>query len=196
MATVNPSNIKTLDQWVNAYTKYKNVVLDNDGSFLVLDPKLLREDPERARKEPAIRIKHTYGKDALIALAQGDTEIRTEALETLSKAVDAIKKDTAESLRSFTSTEQQLLEITDAHRQAKTEAQRLNTLSQWALTTNTMMDEGEKYSQSRTPLRHVKMLYGIPKKNIDYTTNDERAVPSLMVLQPQRIGRLTVEDTA
>lgn len=196
MATVNPSNIKTLDQWVNAYTKYRNVKLDTDGSFLVLDPQLFREDPARARKEPVVHIKHVYSKDALIALAQGDTEIRTEALETIAKALEDIKKETGESFRGFSSAEQQLLEATDAHRIARTKTQRMMALQEVALKTKLMMDEGAKYSESRTPLRHVKMLYGIPRNHIDYTTNDERAIPSLMVLQPQRIGHLTVEDTA
>lgn len=196
MTTVNPSNIKTLDQWVTAYNKHRNVVMDTDGSFLVLDPKLFREDPARARKEPVVKIKHTYSKDALIALAQGDTEIRAEALETVSKALEAIKKDKDEAFRSFSNAEQQLLEATDAYKMAKTQTQRMRTLQEVALKTKLMMDEGTKYSESRTPLRHVKMLFGIPRNHIDYTTNDERAIPSLMVLQPQRIGRLTVEDTA
>ena len=196
MTTVNPSNIKTLDQWVNAYKKHRNVVLDVDGSFLVLDPKLIRDDPARARKEPVVKIKHVYSKDALIALAQDDTEIRTEALETVAKALEDIKKETAESLRSFSNAEKQLLEATDAYKMARTQTQRMTTLQEVALKTKLMMDEGTKYSESRTPLRYVKMLYGIPRNHIDYTTNDERAIPSLMVLQPQRIGRLTVEDTA
>jgi hypothetical protein len=196
MTTVNPSNIKTLDQWVNAYKKHRNVVLDVDGSFLVLDPKLVRDDPARARKEPVVKIKHVYSKDALIALAQGDTEIRAEALETVAKALEAIKKETGESLRSFSNAEKQLLEATDAYKMARTQTQRMTTLQKVALKTKLMMDEGTKYSESRTPLRYVKMLYGIPRNHIDYTTNDERAIPSLMVLQPQRIGRLTVEDTA
>jgi len=196
MTTVNPSNIKTLDQWVNAYKKHRNVVLDVDGSFLVLDPKLVRDDPARARKEPVVKIKHVYSKDALIALAQDDKEIRTEALETVAKALEAIKKETGESLRSFSNAEKQLLEATDAYKMARTQTQRMTTLQEVALKTKLMMDEGTKYSESRTPLRYVKMLYGIPRNHIDYTTNDERAIPSLMVLQPQRIGRLTVEDTA
>jgi len=196
MTTVNPSNIKTLDQWVNAYKKHRNVVLDVDGSFLVLDPKLVRDDPARARKEPVVKIKHVYSKDALIALARDDTEIRAEALETVAKALEAIKKETAESLRSFSNAEKQLLEATDAYKMARTQTQRMTTLQEVALKTKLMMDEGTKYSESRTPLRYVKMLYGIPRNHIDYTTNDERAIPSLMVLQPQRIGRLTVEDTA
>jgi len=196
MTTVNPANVKTLDQWVTAYKKHRNVILDVDGSFLVLDPKLVRDDPARARKEPVVKIKHTYSKDALIALAQDDTEIRTEALETVAKALEAIKKDTAESLRSFSNAEKQLLEATDAYKMSKTPTQRMTTLHEVALKTKLMMDEGTKYSESRTPLRHVTMLFGIPRNHIDYTTNDERAIPSLMVLQPQRIGRLTVEDTA
>lgn len=196
MTTVNPSNIKTLDQWVNAYKKYRNVILDVDGSFLVLDPKLVRDDPARARKEPVVKIKHVYSKDALIALAQDDTEIRAEALETVGKALEAIKKETAESLRSFSNAEKQLLEATDAYKMTRTQTQRMTTLQEVALKTKLMMDEGTKYSESRTPLRYVKMLYGVPRNHIDYTTNDERAIPSLMVLQPQRIGRLTVEDTA
>jgi hypothetical protein len=196
MTTVNPSNIKTLDQWVNAYKKHRNVVLDVDGSFLVLDPKLVRDDPARARKEPVVKIKHVYSKDALIALAQDDTEIRAEALETVGKALEAIKKETAESLRSFSNAEKQLLEATDAYKMTRTQTQRMTTLQEVALKTKLMMDEGTKYSESRTPLRYVKMLYGVPRNHIDYTTNDERAIPSLMVLQPQRIGRLTVEDTA
>jgi hypothetical protein len=137
-----------------------------------------------------------YSKDALIALAQDDTEIRAEALETVAKALEAIKKETAESLRSFSNAEKQLLEATDAYKMARTQTQRMTTLQEVALKTKLMMDEGTKYSESRTPLRYVKMLYGIPRNHIDYTTNDERAIPSLMVLQPQRIGRLTVEDTA
>jgi hypothetical protein len=123
MTTVNPSNIKTLDQWVNAYKKHRNVVLDVDGSFLVLDPKLVRDDPARARKEPVVKIKHVYSKDALIALAQDDKEIRTEALETVAKALEAIKKETGESLRSFSNAEKQLLEATDAYKMARTQTQ-------------------------------------------------------------------------
>jgi len=198
MATIQPANIKSLDQWVRAFDRYRNVILGADGSFLVLDPKLMKDDPARAMKEPAVRFKHTYARDALLTLidnkAVGDA--RTEALDTIEKALEQIKVAKDEAFRAFVSTEQALLEASDVAKRAKTATQKMTAALEVAKQTGLMMEAGQAYSERRMPLRHVKILHGIPRNTIDYTTNDDRAIPSLMILQPKRIGMLTVEDTA
>jgi len=198
MATIPPANIKSLDQWVRAFDRYRNVRLGPDGSFLVLDPKLMKDDPVRAMKEPTVRFKHTYARDALLTLidssADGDT--RTEALDTIAKALEQINVAKNEAFRAFVSTEQALLEAADIAKRAKTATQRMTAALEVAKQTGLMMAAGQTYSERRMPLRSVKTLYGIPRNAIDYTTNDDRAIPSLMILEPKRIGSLTVEDTA
>jgi hypothetical protein len=195
MATINPGNIKTVAQWTRAFGKFRNVILGDDGTLLVLDPNLMRTDPDKARQTPAVTIKSKKNTDALLALTHGDPDTRNDALETIAKAFDAIEKAKEEAFGAFVTTEQALLDATDAYTRAKTTTQKINAALEVAKLSNDMMIAGRAYSERKTPLRHIKTLYGIPKKDIDYTTNDERAIPSISILIPQRIGHLIVEDT-
>jgi len=188
------AKIKTLDQWVAKFDKSKNVILGPDGSFLVLDPDLMRTDYNAARAAPAVTIPHQKGVDALIALTQGSRD--PDVLDRVAEALNGIAKERDAAFAAFATLEQMTLDATDAFQRAKTTTQRVTAALEVAKQTQDLMAAAATYSERKAPLRHIKTLFGIPRNELDYTTNDERAIPQLMILKPQRIGRLTVEDTA
>jgi hypothetical protein len=194
MAMIPPANIKTLDQWIPKFGRSKNVVLGPDGSFLVLNPDLLRTDPAAARATPAVTIPHQKGTDALIALAQGSRD--PDVLDRVAEALETLGKERDAAFGAFATIEQLVLDANDAFARAKTTTQRVTAALEVAKQTQELMAAAAIYSERKAPLRHVKVMYGIPHKELDYTTNDERAIPMLSVLKLQRLGRLTVEDTA
>jgi hypothetical protein len=194
MSLIPSAKIKTLDQWLTFFGRYRNVVLAPDGTFLVLDADKMRADSVAARAAPVLTISHQKGKDALIELTQGSRD--PEVLDRIAEALDTLGKERDASFAAFATTEQLVLDANDAFARAKTTTQRVTAAMEVAKQTQDLMAAAATYSERKAPLRHIKTLYGVPRNELDYTTNDERAIPALNILKMQRLGRLTVEDTA
>lgn len=193
MSLIPSAKIKTLDQWVTFFGRYRNIVLAPDGTFLVLDADAMRTDSVAARAAPVLTIPHQKGTDALIALTQGSRE--PEVLDRIAEALEALGKERDAAFGAFATTEQLVLDANDAFTRAKTTTQRVTAALEVAKQTQDLMAAAAAYSERKAPLRHIKTLYGVPRNELDYTTNDERAIPALNILKMQRLGRLTVEDT-
>lgn len=188
------AKIKTLDQWLTFFGRRKNVILAPDGTFLVLDADKMRADFVAARAAPVLTIPHQKGKDALIELTQGSRD--PEVLDRIAEALDTLGKERDAAFAAFATTEQLVLDANDVFARAKTTTQRVTAALEVAKQTQDLMAAAATYSERKAPLRHIKTLYGVPRNELDYTTNDERAIPALNILKMQRLGRLTVEDTA
>jgi len=194
MSMIPSAKIKTLDQWLTFFGRYKNVILAPDGSFLVLDADTMRTDPAAARAAPVLTIPHKKGTDALIALAQGSRD--PDVLDRVAEALETLGKERDAAFTAFATTEQLALDANDAFTRAKTTTQRVTAALEVAKQTQDLMAAAAAYSERKAPLRRIKTLFGVPRNELDYTTNDERAIPALNILKMQRLGRLTVEDTA
>ena len=101
--TIDPKKVNSVETWANYFKKgYQNIVIDEDGSFVVLDPELTKTDFAAALKGTKKAIPHLMGEDYITVLAdpkapselRAAAEIRRKAIhEVLDARIEAAKAE-------------------------------------------------------------------------------------------------------
>jgi hypothetical protein len=194
-ATIDPTNITTLEEWSNTYLNYQNVVQDN-GVPTVLS----RTDTSVVK-----RIPFKKGVDFYTILQRNDNDAATgisleTALDTIEEKTTALKAAVVSATPGFLEAERLLLEATDAWRLATTPvAKHLAALRVGGLTARLQVAHTDLRS-AELPGRTLRKIEELSYRDFDYTTGDDRKVGVLAQLRNMRFPTssrvLTEGDTA
>lgn len=178
-ASVNQDRVNTLDEWLLYYKlKYVNIVRDDDGSFLVLNPVEAAQDMTEARKN-AKRIAYDRGSDYSTVLANDRAApgLRAAA-EAASKAhMDAIAAKAAVALTEFETAERELLDAVNAWKIENTTASRTAAAMHVGVLSKQVEAAEANLQNARYPHRYIVQETTLARKALNYATRDDRAVP-------------------
>ena len=190
--TIDPERITTLEQWVQAYGRYVNVVIGDDGVPVVL----ARDDSGTVVK----RFPLAKGYDLYVVL-QRNIETRKEAaLAKLSELTTELTATVVAATTAFLAAEQALLEATDRWRSAPTPLARQIAASDVGRASTAVSAADSVKRSAEAPRRHVAHVENVTRNEMDYRSKDGRVYPSFYQLYPTRFGPkdsiLTEEDMA
>lgn len=156
--------ITDLDTWLFAYTRKKpGVLLGQDGSLQVRNPKNLEEEPKI--------IPHMYGVDAAIVLnGVARDELRATAEAKLTEIEVAQTTENDRLYAEFSNAESEYLDAVDTWN-----AERNSENARAVGRAQRRLAEADKaYREVKFKHRDVRSLEGLPRMVIDYRTKDER----------------------
>jgi hypothetical protein len=114
--TIDPARIVSVKDWINAYKqRYVNLVLSDDGAFLVLDPTQVKKDYATALAAPVKTVPHIYASDFINVLRAADSEegLRAAAESSYAAFRSEIDARTSSATEAFTAAEADLLIAAD-----------------------------------------------------------------------------------
>ncbi len=154
--TINPSKIGDVESWLKAYSKkYINIVLGEDGSYLVLDQVLAGRDPTAA---PVKNIPHLMGDDYAVVLAAGATapnELRAAAEERYTTLRAGIQERVAVATVAYLEAEELLLEAVANWESAPDAATRTTTAQTVGKATAALAEAEQVLREAQYPRRYV-----------------------------------------
>jgi hypothetical protein len=206
--TIDPSRIDDIESWLNAYKQnYINVVLGEDGSYLVLDPVRITTDPEGALREPVKSIPHLTGDDYATVLAAGlgaPAELRAAAeakLETLRSGIAASVEPLA---TAFLEEESAFLEAVANWKSAPDPATRTTTAQEVGRAAARLAAAETALQEAKYPRRYIRVVsdYGKgedPSLSVGvpaYANVTDRVVKRGAATNAAAAGAATEEGTA
>jgi len=157
--TIDPSKIGDVESWLKAYSKkYINVVLGEDGSYLVLDPVMVSSDPAAALEAPVKNIPHLMGDDYAVVLAAGATapnELRAAAEERYTTLRAGIQERAAVATVAYLEAEELLLEAVANWESAPDAATRTTTAQTVGKATAALAEAEQVLREAQYPRRYV-----------------------------------------
>jgi hypothetical protein len=157
--TIDPSKIGDVESWLKAYSKkYINIVLGEDGSYLVLDPVLVGTDPTAAFAAPVKNIPHLMGDDYAVVLAAGvaaPNELRAAAEERYTTLRAGIQERVAVATVAYLEAEEQLLEAVANWESAPDAATRTTTAQTVGKATAALAEAEQVLREAQYPRRYV-----------------------------------------
>ena len=150
--TIDPSKIGDVESWLKAYSKkYINVVLGEDGSYLVLDP---AQDPTTST--PVKNIPHLMGDDYAVVLATGTSnELRAAAEAKYTMLRAGIKERVAVATTVYLEAESHLLEAVANWESAPDVATRTTTAQTVGKATTALAEAEKVMREAQYPRRYV-----------------------------------------
>ena len=180
MATVDPTAVETLDDWLLFYKAgSKNLKLDKQGNYVVLEgDRVVKMIPHLPKETDYVSILLSSTNADL----RGAAEAKRDALRTTRQTlIDA-------ALNEFLEKEQELLAASDAWEVAKQGsdvASRNAAADLVGLYTVELRAKEAALQEVRYPVRYVPRLDRIlPRKVVDIDTHDDRVIPvTQLILQ-------------
>jgi len=176
-AKVKPEDVTDVNTWVYNYKKGRvNVVLGENGEFLVLDPTLMRQSKADALAAPAKIIPHERGYDAYALVDSANAELRASALAKLDSVRNAIYAQAEEASTEFQDIESEYLAAVDAWNAAPTgaNANTVGTLQRRLAAADT------KFRHALYPHRYIETHDDIQRRTIDYASKDDRKLKHIL----------------
>jgi hypothetical protein len=175
--TIDPSKIGDVESWLKAYSKkYINIVLGEDGSYLVLDPVLAASDPTGALAAPVKNIPHLMGDDYAVVLAAGvvaPNELRAAAEERFTTLRSGIKERVAVATTAYLEAEELLLEAVANWESAPDVATRTTTAQTVGKATAALAEAEKVLREAQYPRRYVTTDETITRQMLVPASGDE-----------------------
>ena len=172
MATVDPTAVETIDDWLLFYKAgSKNLKLDKQGNYLVLDrERIVKMIPHLPKESDYVSVLLSSTNADL----RGAAETKRDAVRTTRQTLI----DTAQ--KEFLEKEQELLGASDAWEVAKkgedVAARHAAALLVGTLTSELRLKE-TALQDARYPVRYVPRLNrDLPRKVVDIDTHDDRVI--------------------
>lgn len=167
--TIDPPKVSDIDSWLKAYSKkYINVVIGDDGSYLVLDPVQATEDIAAAKASPKkIIIKHLMGDDYTVVLSgvsKSSNELRAAAEEKYATLRAGIKERVAVATTAYLAAENLLLEAVGNWESAPDAATRTTTAQTVGKATAALAEAEQVLREAMYPRRYVKTEFAITRQ--------------------------------
>ena len=157
--TIDPSKVGDVESWLKAYSKkYINVLIGDDGSYLVLDPVGASEDLAAAKAAPVKNIPHLMGDDyavVLSATSAASNELRAAAEEKYTTLRAGIKERVALATTAYLEAEDKLLEAVANWESAPDPATRTTTAQTVGKATAAVAEAEQALREAMYPRRYV-----------------------------------------
>lgn len=157
--TIDPSKVGDVESWLKAYSKkYLNIVIGEDGSYLVLDPVLVGKDPAAAKAAPVKNVPHLIGDDyavVLSAVSVTSHELRAAAEEKYTTLRIGIKERVAVATAVYLEVEELLLEAVANWESAPDAATRTTTAQSVGKATTAVAEAEQVLREAIYPRRYV-----------------------------------------
>jgi hypothetical protein len=175
--TIDPSKVGDVESWLKAYSKkYINVVIGDDGSFLVLDPARAAEDVVTAKEAPVKNIPHLMGDDYTVVLAavSVSNELRAAAEEKYTTLRSGIKERVAVATTAYLEAEDLLLEAVANWESAPDAATRTTTAQTVGKATASLAEAEQVLREAMYPRRYVVTDETITRQMLVPASGDDR----------------------
>jgi hypothetical protein len=189
--TIKESKVTDVETWANYFKKgYQNVVVGEDGSFLVLDAALTKTDFPAALEAPNKVIPHLMGDDYLHILVnpKSSAELRAAAESRRTRIYDALDARVTAAKLAYSEAELTLLNIQERWKNAPDAPTRI-VLAQAVSEANAAVAAAEKELRTaQAPHRYIQTFSGIPRSMLKPGSGDDRPIQNV-------INRLVPEVT-
>jgi hypothetical protein len=179
--TISESKVTDLASWAKYYNK-ENIVVGEDGSFLVLDAALTKTDFPAALAAPVRVIPHLMGHDYITVLADPSaaTELRAAAEARRTELVDSMEARVSATKVAYSEAETELLNATQRWANAPDAPSRI-VLAQAVAAANTAVATAEKaMREAQAPHRYIKKYRDIPRMLLKPGSGDDRPIKNIL----------------
>jgi hypothetical protein len=177
--TVEVKKVKTLEDWLKYYKRgYQNVVVGEDGSYLVLDPEVTKTDFAAALAEPKHTIRHLMGEDYITVLAdpKSSAELRAAAEARRTQIVDELDARVSAAKLAYSEAETELMTTTQQWKHAPDAPTRM-ILAQSVARANAAVAAAEReLREAQAPRRYIIDYSGIPRMLLNPGSGDDRPI--------------------
>jgi hypothetical protein len=179
--TIAVEKVGGVEDWAKYFRRgYQNIVLGEDGSFLVLDAALTKTDYFAALAEPAKTIRHLMGSDYRVVLANSGapSELRAAAEAKRTEVVEDLETSAAAARVLFIDAERELLDLTRLWESAPDGPTRTIQAQRVSAANRAVMDAEKQLREALAPHRYI-VRYSEP-------SNIYRLVPE-STIAPERV---------
>ena len=181
--TVDPNKVNDLETWAKYFKRgYQNVIVDEDGSFVVLDPELTKTDFPAALTGDKKSIKHLMGEDYITVLADPKTssELRAAAEARRTQIYDALEARMNAAKLAYGEAETELLNITQRWKSAPDVPTRI-TLARAVAEANAALVVTERdLRNAQAPHRYILEYSDIPRSMLKPGSGDDRPIKNVI----------------
>lgn len=181
--TIDPKKVNDVQSWASYFKKgYQNIVIDEDGSFVVLDPELTKTDFAAALTGTKKAIPHLMGDDYLTVLAdpKAPSELRAAA-EARRKAIHEVLDARIEAAKAeYEEAETNLIEANTRWRNAPDPPTRTD-LAQGVAEANAAVALAEqKLRQAQAPHRYIVGYDDLKRGMLIPGSGDDRPLKNIV----------------
>jgi hypothetical protein len=181
--TIPESKVVDVASWAKYYgKKYQNIVLGEDGSFLVLDPARTKTDFAAALDDPVKVIPHLMGSDYLTVLA--DRSAGAELRAAAEARRNAIHEDLDARIRAakvaYSEAEVTLLQASREWKNATNAPSRVLLAQAVAEANKAVADAENMIRTAEAPHRYIKAYRGIPRMLLNPGSGDDRPIKNIL----------------
>ena len=181
--TIDLKKVVDVETWAKYYSKgYQNVVLGEDGSFLVLDPVLTKADFPAALEDPSKVIPHLMGEDYISILADpsSSAELRAAAEASRSRIYDGLNARINAAKVAYGEAENALLNIHNQWTHAPDAPTRI-VLAQAVAEANAAVAAAESTLRAAlAPQRYIQKYRDIPRYLVVPGSGDDRPIKNVI----------------
>lgn len=181
--TISEKKVVDVATWANYFKKgYQNIVLGEDGSFLVLDAALTKTDFPSALADPKAVIPHLMGDDYLTVLSNpaAPAELRAAAEASKARIHDALNARIAAAKIAYGEAETALLNLKEQWNHAPDAPTRV-VLAQAVVEANAAVAAAESTLRAaQAPVRYIQEYSGIPRMLVMPGSGDDRPIKNVI----------------
>jgi len=181
--TVDPDRVTDVDSWTKYFKRgYQNVVIDEDGSFVVLDPALTKTDFPAALKGVKKPIPHLMGEDYLTVLAdpKSSSELRAAAEARLTQIRNELDARITASKIAYSEAETELITVNQNWKHAPDAPTRI-VLAQAVAAANMAVAAAERSLRlAQAPQRYIIDYKDIPRMLLKPGSGDDRPIKNVI----------------
>jgi hypothetical protein len=181
--TIAEKKVVDVETWAKYFSKgYQNVVLGEDGSFLVLDASLSKTDFPAALADPKKVIPHLMGDDYISVLANpsSSAELRAAAEASKARIHDGLNARIAAAKLAYSEAETTLLNIQERWKNAPDAPTRI-VLAQAVAEANAAVAAAESsLRNAQAPHRYIQKYRDIPRMLVVPGSGDDRPIKNVI----------------
>lgn len=181
--TVDPAKVNDLETWAKYFKRgYQNVIVDEDGSFVVLDPELTKTDFPAALAGDKKPIKHLMGEDYITVLAdpKSSSELRAAAEARRTQIHDSLNARINAAKLMYSEAETELLNINQRWKSAPDAPTRI-VLARAVAEANSVLVTAERtLRNAQAPHRYILEYSDIPRSMLKPGSGDDRPIRNVI----------------
>jgi hypothetical protein len=181
--TINVEKVVSVETWAKYFArKNQNIVLGEDGSFLVLDPSLTKTDFPAALAEPAKTIPHLMGADYISVLANraSSSELRAAAEARRTELSEIRDAQVRAAKTAYTEAEGELMRSSTLWRNAPDTPSRI-LLAQNVVAANIAVAAAEAALRiAAAPHRYILKYSDLPRMMLHPGSGDDRPIKNVI----------------
>jgi hypothetical protein len=181
--TVDPEKVNDLETWAKYFKRgYQNVIVDEDGSFVVLDPELTKTDFPAALTGDKKPIKHLMGEDYINVLAdpKSSSELRAAAEARLTQINDMSDARINAAKLAYSEAETELMNITQRWKSAPDVPTRITLARAVAEANATLVVAERDLRTAQAPHRYILEYSDIRRSMLKPGSGDDRPIRNII----------------